>query len=323
MARHALRKLLLALPLVWGVITLIFFLMELSPGSIAEAQLSPDASPEVRAIIEAKYGLDRPIHERYLRLLGDLLRFEFGNSHVSQRPVRDEILQRLPATLTLSGAALLIGWPLGIAVGVLQSVRRGKLADSALSVGSLTFYSMPSFWLALVLQLVFSLWWPIFPTSGMNDTMLAYTSPSRLEVWLDSAWHLALPSLALGLAAAASVARYTRSSMLEVLHQDYVRTARAKGLSEARVVLRHALPNALLPLITLFGLSLPVLFSGSVLIENIFAWPGMGQMIVDAIFRKDTPVVIGVFFVFSLVVIAGNLAADLAYAVADPRIRLE
>jgi len=179
---------------------------------------------------------------------------------------------------------------------------------------------MPGFWLALMLQLLFALKWPILPSSGMTDAVM-YDFMGAGEQFVDRVRHMILPATALGVARAAGVARYMRSSLLEVIRQDYIRTARSKGLSEFKVVVKHGMRNALLPIITILGLQLPFLFSGSVLIEYIFAWPGMGRLIVNAIFSQDTPVIIACFFVFTLLVVSGNLIADLLYAVVDPRIR--
>ena len=207
-------------------------------------------------------------------------------------------------------------------------MRHNRLADSALSVIGLFFYSMPSFWLALMLILVFSLgarnlWeWPIwFPASGMTSVDYPFMSPG--EQIRDRLAHLVLPSLSLALVLAAGIARYMRSSMLEVIRQDYVRTARSKGLSEFRVIARHALPNGLIPIVTLLGLYLPTFFSGAVLIETVFAWPGMGRLVVDAIFQRDYPVVMAGTFIFAVLVVIGNLVADALYAIVDPRIRYE
>jgi peptide/nickel transport system permease protein len=216
---------------------------------------------------------------------------------------------------------------IGMAIGVYQAVRQYSLGDSALSVISLFFYSMPSFWLALMLMLVFALkahqWgWPIaFPPTGVTSVdydFLSFGGKVR-----DRLLHMALPVATLTLTLAAGVARYTRAQMLEVVRQDYIRTARAKGLPESSVIVRHALRNSLIPVITLLGLYLPLLFSGAVFVETIFAWPGLGRVIFDAIFQRDYPVVMATSFIFALLVVAGNLVADVLYAVADPRIRYD
>ncbi|MCO4743500.1 MAG: ABC transporter permease [Proteobacteria bacterium] len=322
MLKYLLRKLVLVLPLLIGVITLIFILIELSPGDVADKFFTPETTPEVREKIVAKYGLDKPAWFRYLLLLKNLAVLDFGTSIAHGEAVTTLIGEALPNTLILSVVTLLIIYPVGVALGTIQGVKHGTVVDSGASIVSLFFYSMPSFWLALMLQLYFTLKWELLPTSGMHDPVM-YEFMSTPEKIQDSLLHIILPGVAMGVASAAGAARYMRSSVLEVIRQDFVRTARAKGLPERQVVSKHVIRNAMLPIVTLLGLSLPFLFSGSVLIETIFAWPGMGRLIVSAIFSQDTPVVIGCFFVFTLVVVTGNLLADIAYALVDPRIKYD
>jgi peptide/nickel transport system permease protein len=317
---YIVRKLLTAVPLVLGVITLIFVLVELSPGDATDRFFTPETPPEVRQLIEQKWGLDRSPVERYFIMLGNMASGDFGRSIFQERPVFDIIAEALPNTIKLSLLTILILQIFGVGLGTLQAVRQYKPSDTAASVVSLFFYSMPSFWLALMLQLLFTLKWPLLPTSGMRDAVM-YEFMTPREQLLDELSHLILPGMALGVASAAGVARYMRSSLLEVIRQDYIRTARSKGLPEHKVIGKHAMRNALLPIITILGLQLPFLFSGSVLVETIFAWPGMGRLIVSAIFTQDTPVIIACFFVFTLLVVAGNLVADVLYSVVDPRIR--
>lgn len=320
MFSYIVRKILLAIPLMIGVVTLIFGLIELSPGDATDRFFTPETPPEVRELIEAKWGLDKPAGTRYLLMIGNLARGDFGRSIFQERPVFDIIFEALPNTILLSVVSLLIIQFVGITLGTIQAMRQYTPADAGISVVSLFFYSMPRFWLALMLQLVFALMWPILPSSGMTDAVMHdYMTP--LEQFWDYCVHLILPGLALGVASAAGIARYMRSSLLEVIRQDYIRTARAKGLSETTITVKHGMRNALLPIITILGLQLPFLFSGSVLVETIFAWPGMGRLIVQAIFSQDTPVIIGCFFVMTLLVVAGNLLADILYALVDPRIR--
>ncbi|MBA2322425.1 MAG: ABC transporter permease [Deltaproteobacteria bacterium] len=337
MTRYAARKVLLALPLLWGVITVLFLLVELSPGTYADKYLNPAMSPEVAEMVRAKYQLDAPGWVRYVAMLRNLARLDFGISMDGQRPVFDVIAEAVPHTLVLSGVTLGVLYPTGIALGTLQAVGHNRWSDTAASITALFFYSMPTFWLAMMLQLVVSYelgGWiertfagtPLvllaLPSSDPYDAV-AYDSMGVFEQAIDRVRHILLPGVAMGLAGAAGTARYMRSSMLEVIRQDYVRTARAKGLREGQVILGHALRNALLPLITLFGLSLPFLFSGAVLVETIFAWPGMGRLIVNAILQQDTPLIVACFFVSTVLVLLGSLLADLAYAWADPRIRLD
>ena len=327
MAAYFLRRLLGAVPLVLGVATLIFFVLNLAPGDPAALFSNPNVPPEVVEQIRRNLGLDQPIHIRYLKWLGALLTGNFGYSFAQGRPVGEILLEALPNTLILTGTSLVLVFLLGLAIGVYQAVRQHSWGDAVLSVVSLFFYSMPSFWLALMLMLLFSLkahqWgWPIaLPPTGMTSVDYEFLSAGA-RLW-DRLTHMVLPVGTLTLALAAGVSRYARAQMLEVIRQDYIRTARAKGLPERRVILGHALRNSLLPVITLLGLYLPFLFSGAVFVEVVFAWPGMGQVIVSAIFQRDYPVVMATSFLFATMVVAGNLLADVLYAVADPRIRYE
>jgi peptide/nickel transport system permease protein len=326
--RYLAGRLLYALPLVFGIATIVFFVLNLAPGDPVAVFASPGVSPAALDQIRTNLGLDQPIHVRYLRWMGALLQGDFGYSFAKGQPVSSLIAGFLPNTLILSGAALLVAFVVGTLIGIAQAVRQNSAVDSGLSVFSLFFYSMPSFWLALMLILTFSLaarnaWgWPVyFPASGMVSVDHAFMSP--MGQIRDRLMHLVLPTLSLSLVLAAGIARYMRGSMLEVVRQDYIRTARAKGLPEWRVISEHAFRNALLPIVTLFGLYLPVLFSGTVFIETVFAWPGMGKLVVEAIGQRDYPVVMAGSFIFAVMVVLGNLLADVLYAVVDPRIRFE
>lgn len=321
MFKYILRKLLLSIPLLWGVVTLIFLLIQASPGDATDRFFTPETPPEVRQMIEAKWGLDQPVYVQYLRMMGNLATGDFGRSIAQERPVFDIIGDALWNTVVLSLISMLVTYTVGILLGVLQAVRQYSAVDTLSSVISLFLYSMPGFWLALMMVLLFTLKWPILPSTGMIDAaMYDFMTPS--EQLLDRLKHIILPAIALGVSPAAGIARYMRSSMLEVVRQDFVRTAAAKGLPSWKVTFKHALRNALLPIITLIGLNLPFLFSGAVLIETIFAWPGMGRVIVAAIYTQDTPLIVACFFVFTLLVVAGNLLADVLYSFVDPRIRL-
>lgn len=327
MAAYILRRLLGAIPLLLGVATLIFFVLNLAPGDPTARYFSPNIPPEVIDQLRRNLGLDQPVHVRYVKWMAAFFTGDWGHSFAQSRPVADVLLDALPNTLILTGSALVLVFLLGIAIGTYQAVRQYSIGDSVLSVLALFFYSMPSFWLALMLMLLFSLkahqWgWPIaFPATGITSVDYEFLSfGGKLS---DRFMHLVLPVSTLTLALAAGVARYTRGQMLEVIRQDYIRTARAKGLPERTVLFRHALRNSLLPVITLLGLYLPFLFSGTVFVESIFAWPGMGRVIVDGIFQRDYPLVMATSFVFAVMVVLGNLIADVLYAVADPRIRYD
>lgn len=328
MHRYLARRTAAAIPLVLGIATIVFFVISLAPGDPTQVLVSPGMRPEVIAQVRANFGLDQPLPVRYARWLGALLTGDLGYSYSHGRPVLEVIGQILPNTLLLSAAALLVAFAAGVLIGIVQSLRQYSITDQALSVLALFFYSMPSFWLALMLILVFALFarnvweWPIyFPPSGTRS--IEYATLGPFERIADRIRYMTLPVTSLALVLAAGIARYTRGSMLEVIRQDYVRTARAKGLPESRVVFKHALRNALIPVITLLGLYLPVLFSGTVFIETVFGWPGMGKTIVDAIGTRDYPLVMGTSLIFGAMVVLGNLIADMLYAVVDPRIRYE
>jgi len=323
---YAFRRVLTAIPLLLGVATLVFLIMDLAPGDPATLYITRGMSPETVEAIHRNMGLDGPLLVRYLRWLASFVQGDFGYSFISRMPVTDRILAALPNTLLLASVALVLSFALGILMGVLQAVRQYSLLDSVLSGAALFFYSMPSFWLAIMLILVFnvyagSVWdWPVvFPASGVVSA-----SHDLLGSWAqlkDRLLHLALPVATLTLVLTAGIGRYVRASMLEVIHQDYIRTARARGLRESRVILRHALRNALIPVVTLFGLYLPMLLSGTVFIEAVFSWPGMGKLMVDSILGRDYPVVLAGAVLYGAMVVVGNLLADLLYGVVDPRIR--
>ena len=327
MGNYLLRRILGAIPLVLGVATLIFFVLNLAPGDPAAMYSNPNLPVAVIEQLRRNLGLDQPIYIRYFKWLGSFFTGHFGYSFAQGRPVADVLLEALPATLILAFWALIVVFVLGVAIGIYQAVRQYSVADGVLSVSSLFFYSMPSFWLGLMLMLLFSLKWHewglpfALPATGMTGVDYDYLSFGHKL--LDRAAHLVLPVTTLSLVLAAGIARYTRGQMLEVIRQDYIRTARAKGLPERTVILKHALRNSMIPVITLFGLYLPLLFSGAVFVEVIFSWPGMGRVIVDAILQRDYPVVMATSFLFAVMTVLGNLIADVLYAVADPRIRYD
>jgi len=319
--RYVGSRLLQAIPLLIGVVTLIFLILHLAPGDPTAIWFNPGIPPEVLERMRESMGLDRPLYEQYLYWLKSFLTGDFGYSYSQFRPVSEVIGDALPNTLLLGGVALLVIFGIGIAVGAWQAARRHTTADPALTFVSLFLYSMPGFWLGLMLILAASTWlsWLGLPVSGMTSVDHAQLEPFRKIS--DVAAHLVLPTIALGLGSAAGVARYVRGEMLEVLEQDYIRTARAKGLPERTVILRHALRNALLPVVSLLGLYLPLLFGGALVIEVVFSWPGMGRLMFDAVLARDYPLVLAASFLFAVLVIAGNLLADILYAVVDPRVR--
>jgi peptide/nickel transport system permease protein len=278
--------------------------------------------PEVRERIERAYGFDKPAGERYVRWMQALfLKGELGWSHSRSRPVGALLRDTLPPTLLLAGAALTFHLLAGVFLGVISAVRRGRWEDRTLTVSSLALYAMPTFWVGMMAVLTLSYFLPLFPASSMQSVGADDWSFARQL--LDRLWHLILPATVLGLASAAAMTRFIRAGLLEALGQEFVRAARARGLENRRVVLVHALRHAILPVIQLIGMSLPVLVSGSLVTEVVFAWPGMGRLTYDAIHAQDFAVVLAATLVAALTVVLGNLAADVAMALADPRIRLQ
>ncbi|HEX2602138.1 MAG TPA: ABC transporter permease [Gemmatimonadaceae bacterium] len=321
MIRYIARRLGQAVMIVAIVAVITFVLIHLAPGDPFSAVLdNPNVSESVRATLRAQYGLDRPLPEQFLRYAGALARGELGWSFSYERPVREVLATALPNTLLLMGVALVGSFALGILVALIQVARRGSFTDHALSGISLFFFSMPDFWLAILTLLAFTYWLPIFPVGGAVDPVMhEYLSWAGRVV--DRLRHLALPALTLTILASATVARFQRAALLDVLPADYIRTARLKGLTERQILRRHALRNALLPIISLIGLSFPALLTGAFFIEKIFAWPGMGFAVVSAIGTRDYPLVVGGVIIGSIMVALGSLLADLLYAWADPRLR--
>ncbi|MCB2262415.1 MAG: ABC transporter permease [Candidatus Thiosymbion ectosymbiont of Robbea hypermnestra] len=305
MIRLLLARIGSALLVIFGVCTLVFLLIHLVPGDPVEAMLGESARPADRQALRAALGLDRPLAEQYLSYLGSLARLELGRSFQFERPVADLLAERIPATLELTGAALALALVVAVPLGVLAARNQGGALDSGAMGFSLLGISIPNFWLGPLLILVFSLWLGWTPVSGR-----------------DGPASLILPAVTLGSGLAAILARMVRSSVLEVLGEDYVRTARAKGLSEAVVIRRHALRNAWLPVLTLVGLQLGGLLGGAVITETVFAWPGVGSLLVEAIQNRDYPVVQAGVLLISLAYVLVNTLTDLVYLWVDPRIRL-
>jgi peptide/nickel transport system permease protein len=295
--------------------------METAPGTPADLLLGDQPVPqEVRERLDRIYGFDRPAGERFVRWIGAAARGELGWSWSRSMPVGRAIASALPATLLLAGAALLVYVGAGIALGVTAALWRGRWPDRVVTYCGLTLWAMPTFWVGLMAILAFAYLVPLFPPSSMRSVGF-----SDLSLWgraLDLLRHLVLPATVLGVGSAAAMARFIRSGLLETLDEEFVRAARARGVGGTRVVLVHALRNALLPVINLLGLSLPILVSGSLVIEVVFAWPGMGRLTYHAILAQDIPLVLATTLLASLMVIAGSLAADLAMVAVDPRIRL-
>ena len=317
MLKFIFRRLLQSIPLVIGVSIIAFGLMHLAPGGpLAVYTLNPTIQAQDIERIKVALGLDQPLHIQYLKWAAGMFSGTWGNTFFGGRPVLHVILERVPATLILMGSALSIAILLGTAIGMLGAVRRYSLFDYLATTGALFALSFPTFWFGLMAIYVFAVRLRWLPSGGMFD-LGNEGDPVDLLI------HLVLPTLVLALVLVATWSRYARSSFLEVIHQDYIRTARAKGLVERDVLMKHAFPNALVPLIALFGLQLPTLFSGALVTETIFGWPGMGRLFVDSLTMKEYPVLMGMMMFTALFVIVGNLLADIGVALADPRVRLE
>jgi peptide/nickel transport system permease protein len=320
--RYLAARLLQAVGVVFFVTTLSFVVIHIAPGDpIAVAMHGQNVTETVRERWRADYGLDKPISVQYVRWLQLIARGNLGYSLSHRRSVRDVLGDAMPRTLLLSGLALIISFAIGIVVGILQAERPGGARDRWLGRILLLLYSVPDFWMALLALILFAYRFPIFPAGGMTDPV-TYDYLTRSQQFVDRLKHLVLPVLTLALLSAASIARFQRSALLAVLPSDWMRTAIAKGLSWRGAVRRHAFRNALLPTITLFGLSLPVFASGAIFIEKVFTWPGMGLVTVNAIAARDYPLVTAGVLVMSVIVVLGALITDVAVAMADPRIRL-
>ncbi|MBA7472164.1 Dipeptide transport system permease protein DppB [subsurface metagenome] len=321
MLQYIVRRLLFMIPLLLGITIITFVIVHLSPGGPADmlTGLSPKVSAEAKARLHSLYGLDKPLHVQYWLWLSRLVRFDFGRSFKDGRLVIIKILERLPATLLLNVLSLLLIFFIALPIGVISAVRQDSFFDKGMTVFVFLGFSVPAFWLALLLMVLFGVVLGWLPISGMHSVNFPYFSFWG-KLW-DIIKHLILPVFVSAFGGLAYLSRYSRTSMLEVLRQDYIRTARAKGLSEKKVIYRHALRNALIPIVTLLGLSLPALIGGGFIFETIFAWPGMGRLGYQAIMARDYPVIMGVGVIAALLTLVGNLIADITYAFIDPRIR--
>jgi ABC-type dipeptide/oligopeptide/nickel transport system permease component len=306
MFQYVIKRLISTVPVLLGISLLLFVMLRMLPGDPAQVLAGQMATPEEVEVIRHQLGLDRPIHVQYALFLARLAHLDLGRSARTQNPVIQEIWARLPNTVLLAVLAISLACLFGIPAGIVAAVRPNSWIDYLVTSSALVGISMPVFWLGLMLVVVFSVLLQWLPAGGTGS-------------WK----HVVLPSLTLASFVVAFIARMTRSSMLEVLSQDYVTTARAKGLKELWVITKHALKNALIPIITVVGLQFGMLLGGAVLTETVFAWPGLGRLIVDSILARDYPMIQGTILVFGLLYILVNLVVDLIYAVVDPRIRYE
>jgi len=304
--RFLLRRLLLTIPVLVGVATLVFSLIHLVPGDPVQAMLGESASPQDVAQLRTRLGLDRPLYEQYISFAGGVVRGDLGTSRRTNRPVTSVILERMPATLELALAAMLLAMAFAIPLGIVAAVRKGTRVDHAATTIALVGISMPTFWLGPLLAIVFSVWLGWFPVSGRGTFA-----------------NLVLPAVTLGAPLAAMLARMTRASVLEELRELYVLAARARGVSETRAVLAHAFRNSLIPIVTVIGLQFGSVLTGAVITETIFAWPGVGRLLVQSISARDYPAVQGCILLIAVTYVSMNLLIDVLYGVLDPRIRYE
>lgn len=319
MFRPLLRRAVSGVAVVVGVVTLLFFLLRLAPGDPARLLLGPAATPEQVAAQRHTLGLDRPLPAQYAAWVGQVARGDWGTSIATGRPVGRMLGEAWPATVRLVGLSLALSYLLGIVVGAVQATSTSRFADTALSIVTVTLFAMPGYWLGLMLVMLFTYrlgWLPAFGAAGLDADFL--TGWDRAA---DRLRHLALPLATLTIIGVGGTARYVRGAMLDVRSAPFVAIARAKGISAAEVNFRHILRNGLVPVLTLLGLSLPALFSGAVFVEAIFAWPGVGRVLVEAVQARDYPVILAACTVSAILVVLGNLLAELLVAWADPRVR--
>ncbi len=321
MLLYIIKRLLLMIPLIFGITLITFTVIHLAPGSPVEVQteMSLKASAQAKENLKKLYGLDKPLHIQYLDWLKRFVSLDFGKSFVDGRKVLDKIIERIPITLTINILSLILIFITAIPIGILSATKQYSLFDKLSTVFVLVGFSTPTFWLALLLMILFGVNMGILPISGIQSIDISGMGPfERLLDWIR---HLILPVGVSAFGGIAGLSRYSRSGMLEVIRQDYIRTAKAKGLTESKVVFRHAFRNALMPIVTILGLSVPGLIGGGVIFETIFAIPGMGQLFYLSTMSRDYPTIMGILVIGAVLTLLGNLIADISYALVDPRIR--
>ncbi|MBR0680422.1 ABC transporter permease [Roseomonas eburnea] len=329
-----LERLLHTLPVLFGVSLIVFLMITLTPGDPVEIMLADSrATPEQAAQLRADLGLDRPLAQRFLVFLGNAVTGDFGISFFHRRPVWDVIAERLPATIELTLVAILLAIAVAIPLGVVAAVKRDSAIDRALTALSLFGVSLPGFWFGILLILLFAVQWSVFPVGGRTDfdlevarvtgfLLLDSLLAGRPDAFLAGLRHLALPAITLGLPTAALLARVVRSAMAEVLTSDYVLFAEAKGLSRRRVLLRHALKNALIPVVTVAAIETGSLLGGNMIVETVFGWPGLGRLVVESIFARNYPLVQAAVLLYAVTYVMLNFTADLLYTALNPKVRL-
>ena len=319
MARYVVRRLIQAIPIIIGISIITFFIVYSAPGDPFDRFRSNRVSPEVIENLRRVYGLDQPLPVQFIKWFTTFWTFPWdptawGYSITDGQPVRDKIFERIPSTLQLMGTSLFLTIIIAIPVGILGAVKQYSFADKTIAVVTTIGYALPTFWLGLILRQIFAQQLDLFPLFGKN------TFGKEGDI-LDLLWHLFLPVLTITIVGVAGWSRYMRASMLEVLRADYIRTAKAKGLASSRVIFKHALRNALIPIVTLLGLTIPTLLAGAAITEAVFSWPGLGFLGVSAVQERDYPVVLAFAMIGGVMVIIGNLLADVLYGVVDPRIK--
>jgi peptide/nickel transport system permease protein len=331
---YIIKRLLQIIPVVLGVTLIAFSLIHLAPGDPVRTMLGQHATQQEIDDIRAKYGLDQPLYVQYFIWLGHVLQGDLGRSILSHEQVTTEIASRFPNTIELAIAAMIFAILIGVVAGIISATKQYSIADYTVMGIALFGISMPVFWLGIMLMMIFGVFLGWLPIGGRIDLLLPFTRITGFMV-IDSIItgngtalisvlrHLILPAIALGTIPMAIIARTTRSSMLEILRQDFIRTERAKGLSERKVIYKHAIRNAMVPVVTVIGLNFGLLLSGAILTETVFSWPGVGRLVVDSVYARDYPLVIGCILVFALVFVIVNLITDLLYTYIDPRIRYD
>jgi len=322
MLSYITKRLLLMIPLIFGITLITFAVIHLAPGNPVEVQteMSLKVTAQAKENLKKLYGLDKPLHVQYIDWLGRFMKLDFGKSFVDGRKVIDKILERIPKTLIINVLSLLLIAVTAIPIGILSATRQYSLFDKVSTVFVFLGFSTPTFWLALLLMILFGVNLGILPISGFQSVDV-----SEMGFWekiFDIIKHLILPVGVSAFGGIAGLSRYSRSSMLEVIRQDYIRTAKAKGLTESKVVFRHAFRNALMPIVTILGLSVPGLIGGGVIFETIFAIPGMGQLFYLSTMSRDYPTIMGILVIGAVLTLFGNLIADISYALVDPRVRV-
>ncbi|MEW6417901.1 MAG: ABC transporter permease [Nitrospirota bacterium] len=322
MPSYITKRLLLMIPLIFGITLITFIVIHLAPGSPVEVQteMSLKVSAQAKENLKKLYGLDKPLHIQYVDWLRRFVNLDFGKSFVDGRKVIDKIVERIPITLTINILSLILIFIIAIPIGVLSATKQYSLFDKLSTVFVFVGFSTPTFWLALLLMILFGVNMGLLPISGIQSIDVSEMGPfERLLDWIK---HLVLPVGVSAFGGIAGLSRYSRSSMLEVIRQDYIRTAKAKGLTASEVVFKHAFRNALMPIVTILGLSVPGLIGGGVIFETIFAIPGMGQLFYSSTMARDYPTIMGILVIGAVLTLFGNLIADVSYALVDPRLRV-